>query len=198
MSKQTFSSFKELLVKKDLPGEEERKVDNRILGDIFQFIAPEFFREAIRHFKESDRKVLMDCYSNEALRSSGSLPRGAAEALVREGLRGLDDKVKISLMDLLEEDARKAAKEARRMQALANKYQPKDPAEEMKELDIRIASLDKEIQDIEMDLMVYEREGMEKSRRFANASDARERRRILKIKLLKRKKELTQKTSGKK
>jgi chromosome segregation ATPase len=62
---------------------------------------------------------------------------------------------------------------------LAEKFHPKDPSEELAELNRRIKEIQLDVVDIEMNLMTMENDGKEGSEYFKKAQNARERRKQL-------------------
>lgn len=179
MAKQTFSSFKELLVKKELDST-ERNVRQDVLMRIFRFVQPDIILSNAQHFEANDLDAIAKILKAEGLQAG---PHGKAQAeaerIIREGLSEVSDKTKALLCDLLEDESKIAQKETQRMEKLAEKFHPKDPSEELTDLRGRIKEIELDIVDIEMSLMTLESEGLEGTERFKKASNARERRRQL-------------------
>ena len=180
MARQSFNSFKELLVKKDLAQEGAREVRYDVLTKIFRFVQKDIVLNNIKHFTDEDQSAISSLFKLEQFSSQDTkLSNGEYEALVRDQLKGISDKSKLLLIDLLEEEARDAVKENKRLEKLAEKFHPKDAGEEKEDLARRIAELKKDIIDIELTLMTLESEGQETSDRFVKMNNARERRRQL-------------------
>jgi hypothetical protein len=181
MAKQTFSSFKELLVKKEL-SEENSKRDVRFdtLGKIFRFVQEDIILSNTQHFDAEEIQSIKGLLKNDELRNIESkISPKDCEALVKKELQGVQDKTKSLICDLLEDEAKSAQKEHKRLVSLAEKFHPKDPSEELAELNRRIKEIQLDVVDIEMNLMTMENDGKEGSEYFKKAQNARERRKQL-------------------
>jgi septal ring factor EnvC (AmiA/AmiB activator) len=181
MPKQTFGSFKELLIKKDLSGgESDLNVKVDVLVRIFRFVQPEIVLNNVQHFPEADIKVIKALLSKPEIRDgSAKNVNSQAEKLIRDGLLNLSEKSKGLLCELLGEESKSAQSDAKRLESLAEKFHPKDATEEHEELKRRIQELKADIVDIEMSLMTLESDDSAQSERYKKASNARERRRQL-------------------
>ena len=175
MSKNTFSSFKELLVKKDLSGDDSAKsVDYKVLVKIFAHLSKEVILSSGKHFDEEDQTSLKQLLKK--IQSQSELSQNDLEALIKEELKGWDAAKLVKFSELLEPEAADAQAQAKRIEKLAKKYQPKDANEEYAELQNRIKELQMDIVDIEMNLMQMEQQDQQNSERYKKANNARERR----------------------
>lgn len=190
MKPQSFSSFKELLIKKDLAddGDQQKSIRYDVLGRIFRFIPSNLIQSNIKHFDDASKKIIHKVFDLPALQEDNSkLSNGEFEALIRDSLQNLSDAKKLLLIDLLEKDAFTYQKENKKIEFLANKYQPKDPKEALDDLSERIEDLKQSIIDIECNLMTMEKDQQETSKHYKKSADARERRKQLLAKLEKQK-----------
>lgn len=181
MVKQTFNSFKELLVKKELSEENsQRDVRFDTLARIFRFVQADIILSNTQHFAESEVEIIQTLLKNQELRNLESkISPKDTEVVVKKALASVKDKSKSLICDLLEEEAKSAQKEHKRLQSLAEKYHPKDAGEELGDLQDRIKEVQLDVVDIEMNLMMLENDGKQDSEYFKKAEHARERRRQL-------------------
>lgn len=191
---QSFSSFKELLIKKKLSDKDERSVRYDVLSRIFLTVSEKLIKNNIKHFGDEEKKVIHAVLDHEDVKNKNeNLSKGEYEALVRNGLQELSDETKLLLLDLLEEECKKAEKENKKIETLAKKYKPKDLTEEYEHVKGRIKELENDIIEIEMSLMVLEKEEQQGTKGFKKKQDARERRKQLINKLEKQKQSIEKK-----
>jgi hypothetical protein len=185
MAKQTFGSFKELLIKKDLSdGGDDLNVKMDVLVRIFRFVQPEILESNVQDFPEADLTAIRGLLKNSEVREgSPKNANSAAERLIRDGLVGVSEKSKGLLCELLGDESKSAQSEAKRLENLAAKFHPKDAGEEHEDLKRRIKEIHADIVDIEMSLMTLESDDQVQSERYKKANNARERRRQLVKKL---------------
>lgn len=185
MAKQTFGSFKELLVKGELSDSSiEPEVKTKTLAKIFRFVQSEIIMSNVQLFENADQVVVKKLLDDVFLRDRNSkITLSKAEEIVSKGLDSLGAKEKSLLCELLGDEAKSAEKEHKRIQNLADKYHPKDAAEEITELKARIKEIQLDVVDIEMTLMTLENDGRQASEPYHKAKAARERRRHLISKL---------------
>ena len=176
MSKHTFSSFKELLIKKELSDDSaKRSVDYRRIAEIFQNCSIESIRSNCKHFEDAEQASLKKLLKKlNALSEKPNLVE--LENLSKEALSNWSNKSLLTFSDLLENEAKAAATEAKKIEKLAKKYQPKDLDEEFAELQNRIKEIQMDIVDIEMNLMQMEKSEQKNSERYKKNYNARERR----------------------
>lgn len=182
MAKQTFGSFKELLIKKDLSseGSSDLNVKMDVLVRIFRFVEPDIVKSNVQDFPESDLKVIKALLAKPEVREgSAKNANSQAEKIIRDGLVDVSEKSKGLLCELLGEESKSAFSEAKRLEALAAKFHPKDAGEEYEDLKRRIKEIQADIVDIEMSLMTLESDEQTQTERYKKASNARERRRQL-------------------
>jgi hypothetical protein len=181
MAKQTFGSFKELLIKRELSDENaKRDVRTEVLAKIFRYVQSEIILSNVQHFSVEDQAAIDALLQDELLRDRNSkVTISNAEAIVNKGLASLDAKTKALLCDLLEEEAKVAQKEHKRIEKLSAKFHPNDPGEELADLKARIKEIQLDIVDIEMSMMTLENDGRQESEPFKKAKNARERRKQL-------------------
>lgn len=178
MAKQTFSSFKELLIKKELSEENsQRDVRFDALARIFRYVQAEIILSNTQHFEPAEIDVIKALLNNKELRERDSkISPKDAETLVKKELSSVSDKTKAMICDLLEDEAKSAQKEHKRLSSLADKYHPKDPGEELKDLQGRIKEIQLDVVDIEMNLMTLENDGKTGTEVFKKTNNARDRR----------------------
>ena len=181
MAKQTFGSFKELLVKGELSDSSiDPEVKTKTLAKIFRFVQSEIILSNVQLFADTDRLVVEKLLKDSFLRDRNSkITLSNAEEIVLKGLEALGVKEKALLCELLGDEAKEAEREHKRIQNLADKYHPKDASEEMTELKARIKEIQLDVVDIEMTLMTLENDGRQTSEPYHKAKAARERRRQL-------------------
>lgn len=181
MAKQTFNSFKELLVKKELSEENsQRDVRFDTLARIFRFVQADIILSNTQHFDDAEVETIQALLKNQDLRNLESkISPKDVEVIVKKALVTVKDKSKALICDLLEDEAHSAQKEHKRLQSLAEKYHPKDAGEELGDLQARIKEIQLDVVDIEMNLMTLENDGKQGSEYFKKAQNARERRRQL-------------------
>jgi|SaaInlStandDraft_1057018.scaffolds.fasta_scaffold26581_2 hypothetical protein len=181
MAKQTFGSFKELLVKKDLSdGGEDLNVKVDVLVRIFRFVQSDIVESNVQDFPEEDLKSIKALLKKpEVKEGSAKNANSQAERIIRDGLVGVSEKSKGLLCELLGDESKSAQADAKRLETLAAKFHPKDAGEEYDELKRRIKEIHADIVDIEMSLMTLESEEQVQSERYKKANNARERRRQL-------------------
>jgi hypothetical protein len=133
MAKQTFNSFKELLVKKELSEENsQRDVRFDTLARIFRFVQADIILSNTQHFAESEVEIIQSLLKNQELRNLESkISPKDTEVVVKKALASVKDKSKSLICDLLEEEAKSAQKDHKRLQSLAEKYHTKDAGEEL-------------------------------------------------------------------
>jgi hypothetical protein len=185
MAKQTFGSFKELLVRKELSDDNaQRDVRYESLGRIFRYVQADIILSNAQHFEAADIKAIKSLLSNEQLRDKNNkISAAEVEKLVKKGLESISLKTKALLCELLDTESKVAQKETRYIETLAEKFHPKDSSEELIELKTRIKEIQLDIVDIEMNLMTLENDGKTDSEFFKKATNARERRRQLVLRL---------------
>ncbi|MBF0198334.1 MAG: hypothetical protein HQL32_11515 [Planctomycetes bacterium] len=178
MSRQSFNSFKELLVKKSFSDtQEKREVRYDVLTKILRFVQHDVIISNIKDFSDEDKKLISAILKLEKFNNPQSkLSNGEYEAIARDQLGNVSDQSKLILIDLLEEEAKDALKEQKKLEKLAAKFHPKDPAEEFKDLQSRIAEIKSSVIDIEMNIMTMENDGQENTEHCKKAKNARERR----------------------
>ena len=183
MASQTFASFKELLVKKELSDPNpQREVRYDSLARIFRHVQADIILSNVQHFAAAEIAIIKKLLANEQIQDKHSkISAAELEKLVKKGCDGLSEKSKSLLCELLDADSKVAQKDNQRLEALAEKFHPKDASEELKELQLKIAELKSEIVDIEMTLMTLENDGQTATEFFKKSSNARERRRQLVI-----------------
>jgi hypothetical protein len=177
MSQNTFNSFKELLIKKDLSDESvSSAVDYKCIADIFYHCSPEAIQSNAKHFCEEEQSSLKKFLKKlKKLESKPTL--NELESLCKEALSAWSDKSLASLSELMREEAKDARVQAQRIEKLAKKYQPKDSSEDLAELQTRVKELQMDIVDIEMNLMQMEKGEQQNTERYKKTYNARERRR---------------------
>jgi hypothetical protein len=181
MAKQTFGSFKELLVKRELSESPvEHEVKTKTLVKIFRYVQSEIILSNVQLFADADKVVIEKLLKDSFLRDRNSnVTLSNAEEIVLKGLALLGVKEKSLLCELLGDEAKEAEMEHKRIQNLAEKYHPKDATEEITELKARIKEIQLDVVDIEMTLMTLENDGRQTSEPYHKAKGARERRRQL-------------------
>lgn len=177
MSQNTFSSFKELLIKKDLSDENpDHSVNYKSIAEIFHHCSSEVISSNGKHFSDEEQSSLRKFLKK--LRKLENKPTLIElESLCKEALDSWSSKSLASFSELMKEKAKDAQLQAQRIEKLAKKYQPKDSAEELEELQNRIKELQLDIVDIEMSLMQMEQGEQQNTERYKKTYNARERRR---------------------
>ena len=175
---QSFSSFKELLIKKDLQtGDDKREVRYNVLTDIFRYVQKNVILEYSKHFDDGDRKIIEELIERpEWTDTSRKLSNGEYEAMVRDSLKSLDEGKKVKLIDILEKESKVAFRENQKREKMMRRYQPEDPKEKLELIIDRIKDLQGDIIDIEMTLMQMESDGLKNGKGYHKVSNARERR----------------------
>lgn len=176
MSQNTFSSFKELLIKKDLSGESaDSTVDYKCIADIFYHCSSEAIKSNAKLYSEEEQSTLKK-FLKKLKKLEAKPTLNEMESLCKEGLNSWSNKSLASFGELMKDEAKDARLQAQRIEKLAKKYQPKDSAEELGELQARIKELQMDIVDIEMNLMQMEKGEQQNTERYKKTYNARERR----------------------
>lgn len=181
MAQQSFNSFKELLLKKNLSGEDGRQVHYDTLSNIFRFVQPNIIENTIKDFDDKECSIFKELLKKPELQSNSEakLSNGEYEALVRDACKDVADSSKLKLIDLLEKEVKQAQKEAKKLEKISRSIKTEDPAEEKADLENRIKDLQRDIIDIEMNLMSMESNEQQNTERYKKAYNAREKRKVI-------------------
>jgi len=183
MSKQTFGSFKELLIKSDLSSDESsRPVNYQSLVNIFSNCSKETLLANAKLFNADESKALTILIKKFKTGACEPTPTNM-ESVVKEQLSSWSNKSLLSFIDLLEPEAEAALAQIKNIAQLAKKYQPKDQEEEIIQLKERVKEIQLDIINIEMTLMQLEKDAQQNTEPYKKSYNARERRKQLMQKL---------------
>ncbi|MBF0244771.1 MAG: hypothetical protein HQL31_05815 [Planctomycetes bacterium] len=181
MAREKYSSFRELLIKKN--SSEESVIPGTAVPDysslvrIFTQVRREALERGVSDFCAEDRQQILAVLDRPEFREH---PESHSESRlvesVRSGLKNLSDNKKVLLTSILGTESLRAEQENKKIQRLAEKYQPLDPGEKIAELNTRIKSIREEVMEMELSMMDLERNDNSNSAAYNKKKLLREKR----------------------